>query len=118
MCSQCLSSGYLRPIAPAYLNTILELLLNALVSLSLSHDSASTEDLLAALEDEHEIKRDVTKQVMGWFGEIQGDRWKMNVQTTIKEVGLGILRAYKVDLSLLRCPQLHHLLFFVARAHR
>lgn len=86
----------LRPIAPSHLTTILELLLNYLVSLSLPHDDANVEDLLAALEDDHEVKRDVTRQVMSWFGEVSGGKWTMDVNVTVKEVEVGILRAYKV----------------------
>ena len=86
----------LRPIAPSHLTTILELLLNYLVSLSLSHQAAPVEDLAAALDDEHEIKREVSRQVMAWFGGVRAGLWTMDVDATVKEVGLGILRAYKV----------------------
>ena len=96
------SSDYLRPIAPSHLNTILELLLNALVSLSLSPESAPVEDLLATLEEEHEIKRDVARQAMSWFGELTDQRWKMDVKSTVREIGLGILRAYKASTCLVR----------------
>jgi len=89
--------SFLRPIAPSHLTTVLELLLNALVSLSLSHESAPVEDLLSALEDDHEISRDVAQQVMEWFGEIDAGRWRMDVNLTVREVGLGILRVYKHD---------------------
>ena len=36
---------------------------------------------------------------MGWFGEVDGERWKMDVSTTVREVGLGILRAFKVRMA-------------------
>lgn len=89
-------SDELRPIAPSHLTTILELLLNYLVSLSQPHHAADVENLAAALEDDHEVKRDVSRQVMGWFGEVKGGKWAMDVNATVKEVGVGILRAYKV----------------------
>lgn len=53
-------------------------------------------DLVTALEDDHEIRRSVVEQVMGWFGVVSDGRWKMDVGATVKEVGLGILRAFKV----------------------
>ncbi|GBE81571.1 hypothetical protein SCP_0313000 [Sparassis crispa] len=90
-------NGALRPIAPSHLTTILELLLNYLVSLSLPHDAASAEELSAALEDRHEIKREVTMQVMAWFGDVTDKKWKMDVAAVVKEVGLGVLRAFKDD---------------------
>ncbi|KAI0768752.1 sister chromatid cohesion protein Dcc1 [Trametes elegans] len=91
--------GELRPIAPSHLTTILELLLTSLVSLSLSHAAAPVTPLLSALEDEHEIRREVVRQVMAWFGDIEGGgaTWKMDADAVVREVGLGILRAHKDD---------------------
>lgn len=88
--------GYLRRLAPSYLTTILELLLTNLVSLSLSHEAASVVELCSAL-DGHDVSRDVCRQVMAWFGEVADGKWKVNVAAAVKEVGLGILRAYKDD---------------------
>ncbi|KAI0315138.1 sister chromatid cohesion protein Dcc1 [Amylostereum chailletii] len=91
--------GALRPIAPSYLHTILELLLTYLVSLSQPHQSASVAELAGALEGEHEIRRDVVGQVMRWFGSVEGEgrreRWQMDVAAVVRQVGLGILRHYK-----------------------
>lgn len=38
---------------------------------------------------------------MGWFGEMNlGEgRWKMDVESVVREVGLGTLRHYKVCTS-------------------
>ncbi|KDR83664.1 hypothetical protein GALMADRAFT_235995 [Galerina marginata CBS 339.88] len=87
----------LRPIAPAFLNRLLELILNLLVSLSMKHASASVEDLSSALADDHEVSRAVSTQVMSWFGEIKEGKWKMDVEAVVKEVGLGILRNHRHD---------------------
>ncbi|THH18790.1 hypothetical protein EW146_g2256 [Bondarzewia mesenterica] len=73
-------NGHLRPMSPSYLHTILELLLMYLASLSQPHDAASVTDLSLSLEDEHEIKREVVMQVMGWFGDLSGAKWKMDVE--------------------------------------
>ena len=52
--------------------------------------------LLSALEDEHDIRRDVARQVMAWFGRISedGSTWAMDVDAVVRDVGLGILRAH------------------------
>jgi sister chromatid cohesion protein DCC1 len=87
----------LRPISISYLTAILEFLLNALVANSLSHQAAPAEDLVWTLEHEHEVKADVTRQVMTWFGQVSEGLWSVDVDATVKEVGLGILRAYRVS---------------------
>ncbi|KAF9792717.1 sister chromatid cohesion protein Dcc1 [Thelephora terrestris] len=92
-----LINGTLRPIAPSYLSTILELLLNSLVSLQQSHESASVRVLADALQDDHEIKPQVTKQVMAWFGDVDEYYWRMDVPSVLTQVGMGILRAYRHD---------------------
>ncbi|KAH0827514.1 sister chromatid cohesion protein Dcc1 [Lanmaoa asiatica] len=84
-----------RPIAPVHLSTILELLLNYLISLSLSHDAAPVDDLVSSLVDEHEVPREVSNQVMSWFGQVEEDTWKMDINAVVAEIGLGILRHYK-----------------------
>ena len=97
-----LRAGELRPIAPSHLTTILELLLTNLVSLSLPHTAASISTLVSALEDDHDIRRDITRQVMAWFGQLDNDNgvWEMDVGAVVREVGLGILRAYRVPFPL------------------
>lgn len=90
-------AGSLRPITSDYLSRVLELLLNYLVSLSMPHDAASVEDLLAALQDEHQVKREVTEQVMRWYGDINAGLWSVHVEAVLKQVGLGILSHYKVS---------------------
>jgi sister chromatid cohesion protein DCC1 len=79
---------------------ILELLLNLLVALSLSHDAASVEELTSTLADEHEIPRQISTQVMSWFGHLHDGKWKMDVDGVMREIGLGILRQYKVAVAL------------------
>jgi sister chromatid cohesion protein DCC1 len=69
-----------------------------LVSLSQPHDAASVLDLSQSLEYEHEVRREVTLQVMRWFGQVDDadERWKMDVEKVVRQVGLGILRQHKV----------------------
>ncbi|KAF5321094.1 hypothetical protein D9619_000774 [Psilocybe cf. subviscida] len=87
----------LRPIAPAYLTRLLELIINLLVSLSMKHDAVQVEPLTTALADEHDVSRAVSTQVMQWFGELKDGRWKMDVPAVVREVGLGILRNHRRD---------------------
>ncbi|KAF8844679.1 hypothetical protein BDN67DRAFT_894275 [Paxillus ammoniavirescens] len=88
---------WLRPIASAHLSTILELLLNYLISLSLSHEAASVEELVSALADDHEIPREVSNQIISWFGVVKEGVWKMDVNALVAEIGLGIIGHYKHD---------------------
>ena len=95
------SQGALRPLSPSYLHKILELLLMHLVSLSQPHNSASVLELCRSLEYEHEVRREVTLQVMRWFGEVDAadELWKMDVEKVVRQVGLGILRRHKVGVN-------------------
>ncbi|KDQ53546.1 hypothetical protein JAAARDRAFT_197354 [Jaapia argillacea MUCL 33604] len=97
-------NGTLRPLRPSSLTTILTLLLNTLVSLSLPHSAAPVDELTITLLEEHEIRREVCRQVMLWFGQITPERttgekkeekWSMDVESVVKEIGLGILRNHK-----------------------
>lgn len=74
---------------------MLELLLNCLVSQSLSHEAAPVTELVSSLADE-QISSQVAAQVVAWFGAVEDGRWKMDVDGVMREVGLGILRHHKV----------------------
>jgi hypothetical protein len=52
--------------------------------------------LADVLQDDHEIKPQVTKQVMAWFGDVDEYHWRMDVPSVLKQVGMDILRAYRV----------------------
>ncbi|KAH9914022.1 sister chromatid cohesion protein Dcc1 [Fomitopsis serialis] len=90
-------NGELRPISPTYLNAILELLLTHLVSLSLSHDSASIDALCSALHDGYDVRKDVCKQVMAWFGDIINGEWCMDKTAVVRGIGLGMLGPYREE---------------------
>lgn len=53
-------------------------------------------ELENALAEEHEISRQVSSQVISWFGLVENHQWKMDVDAVVKEIGLGILRNHKV----------------------
>jgi len=90
-------SDELRPIAQDYLARVIELILNILVSHSLSPKDASVETLLTALADEHEVGRSISEQIMGWFGTIAHGKWTVNIDAIVREVGLAILRPHRVS---------------------
>jgi sister chromatid cohesion protein DCC1 len=69
--------------------------LNTLVSLSL-HKTAPLEELALTLEQEHEIKREVTTQVMSWFGTVEEGAWTVDVEAVLTQIGLDILGTYEV----------------------
>jgi hypothetical protein len=66
-----------------------------LVSLSQPHNAASVLELSRSLEFEHEVRREVTFQVMRWFGQVDDadERWKMDVEKVVRQVGLGTISA-------------------------
>ncbi|KAJ6628699.1 sister chromatid cohesion protein Dcc1 [Mycena sp. CBHHK59/15] len=90
-------NGELRPIAPGYLTSILESILNFLASQSLLYQAVPAEELSSTLADENEISRSVSTQIMFWFGEVYESTWSMDVDSVLKEIGLGILRHHKDD---------------------
>ena len=72
-----------------------------LVSLSQPHNAASVLELSRSLEFEHEVRREVTLQVERWFGHMDDadERWKMDVEKVVRQVGLDILRQYGVGFG-------------------
>lgn len=105
--------GRLRPVSQEYLSMTLELILNTLVSLSLSPRAAPVPDLVETLQSDHEIPRDVCLEIMSWFGEVSeaADQppssaatvWRMDVDAVVKQIGIGILSAYRVSCELPAC---------------
>jgi sister chromatid cohesion protein DCC1 len=69
-----------------------------LVSLSQPLEAASVRVLSQSLEREHEVKREVTLQVMRWFGGVdaENESWNVDIEKVVRQVGLGILRQHKV----------------------
>ena len=67
----------------------------------LPHNAASILELYRSFEFEHEVRREVTLQVMRWFGQVDvtDERWKTDVEKVVRQVGLGILRQYKVSFK-------------------
>ena len=72
-----------------------------LVPLSQPHNVASALELPRSPEFEHDVRCEVTLQVLYWFGQVgdADERWKMDVEKVVRQVGLGILRQYKVGFG-------------------
>jgi sister chromatid cohesion protein DCC1 len=73
----------------------------------MKHTSASVEELCSALADNHDVSRVVSTQIMSWFGEIADGRWKIDVDSIVKEVGLSILRNHRVSSQCKLSPHPH-----------
>ncbi|KAF7301741.1 Glutamine synthetase [Mycena indigotica] len=71
--------GKLRPIAPSYLTTILETILNHIVAQGLKPEAVPASELSATLADENEISVAVSMQVMTWFGNLNDGVWVLDV---------------------------------------
>jgi sister chromatid cohesion protein DCC1 len=72
----------------------------------MKHDAAPVEELITALADDHEVPRAVSGQVIAWFGDIKDGKCCMNINAIMQEIGLGILRDYRVGIHfplLLQC---------------
>ncbi|KAL5523641.1 hypothetical protein ACEPAG_7814 [Sanghuangporus baumii] len=92
-------NGELRLMTPGYLNRVLELILNTLVSLSRSSDDAPILNIVETIQSDHEISSDVSRQVMSWFGRIDSsmnaETWIMDVDAVVRQIGIGILSSYR-----------------------
>ena len=82
------------------------------VSSSQPHNAAPVLELSRSLEFEHEVRREMLLQVMRWFGQVDdaNKRWKMDVEKVVRQVGVGILRQYKLRFEFLF---LFYFIFFV-----
>ncbi|KZW00287.1 hypothetical protein EXIGLDRAFT_667661 [Exidia glandulosa HHB12029] len=86
--------GELRPLERGYLAQMLKLLLNAIVAQKMSPDAALIDELVLALQ-EHDVPREVTTQILPWFGTVEGNKWKVNVAIVAQEIGVSILQTYQ-----------------------
>ncbi|KZT40801.1 hypothetical protein SISSUDRAFT_982864, partial [Sistotremastrum suecicum HHB10207 ss-3] len=90
-------NSHLRPIAPAYLTHILVLVLNTLSTISSQQTQGKVKipDITEPLEFQHHIPREVTTQVLEWFGITTNGEWEMDKLEVVKAVGYGTLMKYK-----------------------
>ena len=75
----------------------------------MKHDAAPIENLLTTLADDHEVPRAVSEQIIAWFGDTKDGKWSMDILAIVKEIGLGILRDYRVGVILLTLQYLSDL---------
>lgn len=97
----------LRPISHSYLNNILELILNTLVAMSLRPESVPVAQIIHALSVKHEVRRDISQQIISWFGTLKGvdeddyskATWTMDVTSVVRRMGLGLLNTHRVSFT-------------------
>lgn len=91
-----LLDGYLRPLLPGYLHQILILILNCLVARSLPRDSAPVQVICEQLNSEHDVRIDVVRQVLRWYGDLSDftNSWAVDTKKCVKDIGIGLLRPY------------------------
>ena len=94
-------NGELRPITLTYLSSVLEMILNTMVALSLPPEATPVADITDTLEGDHEISRIVTSQIMVWFGSITGSSpgekiWCADIESIVRQLGLGLLSDHRV----------------------
>lgn len=73
----------------------MELILSYTVTLSLSCQAAEVEELVSTLADEHEVPREVSAQIISWFGTVKEGLWEIDIRAVVAEIGLEILRHHK-----------------------
>ena len=107
----------LRPMNLGYLSTVLELILNTLVSLSASPGSVPAIDVAETLQADHDVRPEITYQIMSWFGAVStvdGKKtWCMDEVKVIRQLGIGLLSGHRV-----RCFSSVVNLFLVSRSER
>ncbi|KAG8990356.1 hypothetical protein FRB90_001799 [Tulasnella sp. 427] len=93
--------GYLQPLPSSELTKIISYILTLIPKHSWSPSAVPLVKLSSELLYEHEIPKPVTNQVCEWFGIIEGDegkeKWSMNHEKVVTEVGLGVLQKLCVD---------------------
>lgn len=92
--------GYMLLLRPAELGSLLALVLALLTVHSEGEGdkpSAPAGALLDALADDHDVPKDLTRGVMGLFGDVLGDAWTCDVVAVVRELGRGLLTSLGVS---------------------
>jgi hypothetical protein len=84
------------------------------VSLGSDASAAPLEDLVASLQDEHDVRREVCEQVVRWYGTVDeaSHTWKVDIESVVRQIGLGVLRTQRV--CILKTSRQHRLLTHVS----
>ena len=88
-------------LPPNELAPLLSLILTLLTIHATSTESSSARapirPVVNALEDDHEVRPELTHAIMGLFGEVDGAEWKFDAQSMVREVGKGLLANLKSE---------------------
>ncbi|KZT62015.1 hypothetical protein CALCODRAFT_463443 [Calocera cornea HHB12733] len=83
--------GKLRSLPPSQLSMILEAILTSLVARSLAPKNVPLDEFLDAMEEDHDLPRDVIRGVIAWYGDVSEERWRADMASLVREIGLGLL---------------------------
>ncbi|KZO98809.1 hypothetical protein CALVIDRAFT_561751 [Calocera viscosa TUFC12733] len=83
--------GELRSLPPSQLSMILEAILTSMVARSFSPKHVRLAEFLDAMEDDHDLPRDVIRGVIAWYGDVSEERWRADMASLVREIGLGLL---------------------------
>jgi len=78
-------------LAPSQLSSILEAILTSMVARSFSHKHVPLDEFLDAVEEDHELPRDVVQGVLAWYGDVSEERWRADMASLVCEIGRGLL---------------------------
>ncbi|KAG9050750.1 hypothetical protein FS837_002694 [Tulasnella sp. UAMH 9824] len=88
--------GYLQPLPSDELTKIISYILTLIPKHSWSPAAVPLAKLSSELLYEYEVPKTVTRQVCEWFGLVEGDegkeKWVMDQEKVVTEVGLGVLQ--------------------------
>ncbi|EJU04162.1 hypothetical protein DACRYDRAFT_114561 [Dacryopinax primogenitus] len=84
-------AGELRSLLPSQLSNILETILTSMVARSFSPKHVPLDNFLDAMEEDHELPREVVRGVIGWYGDVSEERWRADMAGLVREIGLGLL---------------------------
>lgn len=94
--------GHMLLLRPAQLGGLLMLVLALLTVHSEGEGgkpSAPAAALLNALADDHDVPHDLTRGVMGLFGDLLGNTWTCDVAAVVRELGRGLLTSLGVRID-------------------
>jgi hypothetical protein len=78
----------------SYLAQMLQLILNAVVAQSMSPEAALVDELELSLQ-EQDVPKEVTSQVLSWFGIVTGNHWQACLPDIAREIGVDLLRSHQ-----------------------
>ena len=79
------------------LSLILTLLEIHATSTEASSASTPIRPVVDALEEDHEVRPELTREIMGLFGVVDGAEWRYDARSMVREIGKGLLGNLKSE---------------------